>query len=146
MTRSIVPTESALADCCGKGRPLTLANGRFWHFGDIDPARFNVRFRALFGHQSKARLCRRMTLSGHPHAATRPVTRHQRKRIGPTAGGRARASLGYHSVRNNSRHARFALVRKAINDANHTYILLKSIHFLHVHGCHRLPGTCGSNR
>ena len=29
MTRSIVTTESALADRCGKGRPLTLANGRF---------------------------------------------------------------------------------------------------------------------
>jgi hypothetical protein len=38
VTRSIVPTESALADRCGKGRSLTLANGRFWHFGDIDAA------------------------------------------------------------------------------------------------------------
>lgn len=65
VTRSIVPTEGALADRCGKGRPLILANGRFWHFGDIDAVRFNVRFRALFGHQSMARLCRRMTQSRH---------------------------------------------------------------------------------
>jgi hypothetical protein len=71
VTRSIVPTESALADHCGKGRSLTLANGRFWHFGDIDAARFNVRFRALFGHQSMARLCRRMTQSGLLRVARR---------------------------------------------------------------------------
>jgi hypothetical protein len=40
-------------------------NVRYWHFADIDAARFNVRFRTLFGHQSMARLCRRMTQSGH---------------------------------------------------------------------------------
>jgi hypothetical protein len=27
-----------------------------WHFGDIDAARFNVRFLAPFGHQHMARL------------------------------------------------------------------------------------------
>ena len=32
-----------------------------WHFGDIRAARLDVRFRALFGHQRVARLCRRMT-------------------------------------------------------------------------------------
>ena len=44
MTRSIVPTESALADRCGKGRPLTLANVRFWHFGDISLLRILERY------------------------------------------------------------------------------------------------------
>jgi hypothetical protein len=36
-----------------------------WHFSDIEAARFNVRFRTLFGHQRIANLCRRMTLSRH---------------------------------------------------------------------------------
>ena len=34
---------------------------RSWHFCDIEAAWSNVRFRALFGHQRVARLCRRMT-------------------------------------------------------------------------------------
>jgi len=36
---------------------------RCWHFSDIEPARFNVRFRALFGHQRMAGLGRRVTHS-----------------------------------------------------------------------------------
>jgi hypothetical protein len=35
-----------------------------WHFSDIEPARFNVRFRALFGHQRMPGLGRRVTESG----------------------------------------------------------------------------------
>ena len=35
----------------------------YWHFGDIPAARFDVWFRALFGHQRMAGLCRRMTQS-----------------------------------------------------------------------------------
>jgi hypothetical protein len=40
-------------------------NVRSWHFGDIEAAPFNVRFRASFGHQRIARSCRRMTPNGH---------------------------------------------------------------------------------
>ena len=40
-----------------KLRPGAVSgNARYWHFGDIDTAQFNVRFRALFGHQRVARL------------------------------------------------------------------------------------------
>ena len=49
----------------GGWQPHCPADDRFWHFGDIDAALFNVQFRATFGHQSVARLCRRMTQSGH---------------------------------------------------------------------------------
>jgi len=56
----------------GKERPsrkpcaLSDRNVRFWHSGDIHAARFNVWFRALFGHQRVALLCRRLTQSGNP--------------------------------------------------------------------------------
>ena len=36
-----------------------------WHFCDIRVARLTVRFRASFGHQHVAYLCRRMTHRGH---------------------------------------------------------------------------------
>jgi hypothetical protein len=32
-----------------------LLNVRSWHFGDIEASWFNVRFMALFGHQTMAR-------------------------------------------------------------------------------------------
>ena len=55
----------------GAGRPsFHSREGRFRNtapvlFGDIHAASFNVRFRALFGHQGVARLCRRMTQTRH---------------------------------------------------------------------------------
>lgn len=35
-----------------------------WHFGVIEAALFNVRYRSLFGPPRVGRSCRRMTLSG----------------------------------------------------------------------------------
>jgi hypothetical protein len=49
----------------GEHKTIPGDHVRFCHFGDIHAARFNVWFRALFGHQRVARLCRRMTHSGH---------------------------------------------------------------------------------
>jgi hypothetical protein len=36
--------------CVNRLLPSAL-NVAFWHFSEIEPARFNVRFRTLFGHQ-----------------------------------------------------------------------------------------------
>ena len=56
----------------GPYRPMA-ANAK--SCGDIHAARFNVWFRAPFGHRRVARLCRRLTLSGRrtKSARSRPI-------------------------------------------------------------------------